>query len=197
MDAAMKSRDNATDEQGSASKAAASAPEILTGVQLHRRVVQQSILNAEHHVSLATANLKNMHVDFGHRYQPILAVFDRMAKDGVRFRIVHGEQPSRRFRSTLEGFPRLTAGALELQICPRCHWKMAIVDGRAAYLGSANFTGAGLGAKSERRRNIEVGVFSEEAGFVSRLESLFDEFWIGAHCRDCGRREHCHQPILP
>ena len=36
---------------------------------------------------------------------------------------------------------------MELQICPRCHWKMVIVDGRLGYTGSANFTGAGLGAK--------------------------------------------------
>lgn len=72
---------------------------------------------------------------------------------------------------------------------------MVIVDGQFAYLGSANFTGAGLGAKKENTRNLELGVVSEDENLVKKLEALFDTFWIGSYCRDCGLREHCPDPI--
>ena len=84
---------------------------------------------------------------------------------------------------------------MELQVCPRSHWKMVVVDGSFAYLGSANFTGAGLGARSQRRRNLELGVASRDAAFVQRLEALFDAFWIGEQCQDCGYKERCPDPI--
>jgi phosphatidylserine/phosphatidylglycerophosphate/cardiolipin synthase-like enzyme len=169
--------------------------ELVTGQDLHQSVIQDAVLRAKHCVWIATANLKDMHVAAPCRYKPILEIFDRMAGKGVSFRIVHSDLPSRPFRATLERFPRLTSGALELQICPRCHWKMVIVDGQFAYLGSANFTGAGLGAKKENSRNLEVGVVSEDENLVKKLEALFDTFWMGSYCRDCALHEHCPDPI--
>jgi len=168
----------------------------LTGMELHRRVIAQAVMTAERTVWIATANLKDMHVPMARgRYRPVLEVMDRLASAGVSFRVIHSDLPSRPFRRTLERFPRLHGGALELQVCPRSHWKLVVVDGRFAYLGSANFTGAGLGAKTEERRNLEVGVVSGERGFVDRLAGLFDAFWMGEHCRRCGHRSHCPDPI--
>lgn len=169
--------------------------ELITGFRLHRRVIQEAVLNADRFVWIATANLKDMHIPMKRGYKPILEIFDRMAKTGVSFRVAHGDLPSRPFRATLERFDRLTSGALELQICPRCHWKMVIVDGRFAYLGSANFTGAGLGAKSEGKRNLEIGITSKDPKFVKKLEELFDTFWIGSFCRDCALQNDCPDPI--
>ena len=111
------------------------------------------------------------------------------------FRIVHSALPSRPFRRTLESYPRLTGGALELQVCPRSHMKIVIVDGAFAYCGSANFTGAGLGVKSEHKRNLEVGVVSSDPAWVAELEALFDRFWIGDHCDDCRLRDECPDPV--
>ena len=169
--------------------------ELLTHEDLHEQVIHRGVLQATRTVWIATGNLKDMHIPGGRRYQPILAEFDRMAAQGVRFRVIHSDLPSRRFRDTLERFPALTGSALELQICPRAHWKMIIVDGTFAYLGSANFTGAGLGARSARRRNLELGVASREPTFVRHLATLFDAFWIGGHCRDCSFRSECPDPI--
>ena len=170
--------------------------ELLTHEDLHEQVIQRGLLRANRTAWIATANLKDMHIPgTGRRYEPILAAFDRMAQRGVRFRVIHSDLPSRPFRDTLDRFPRLTASALELQVCPRSHWKMVVVDGRFGYLGSANFTGAGLGAKSLRRRNLELGVASRERTFVQQLEALFDAFWIGEHCSDCSFRSRCPDPI--
>ena len=169
--------------------------ELLTGQALHRAVIQEAVLHADSYVWIATANLKDMHIPVGRGYKPILEIFNRMAKEGVSFRIIHSDLPSRPFRRTLERFPRLTAGALEFQICPRCHWKMVIVDGKFAYLGSANFTGAGLGAKSEKGRNLELGITSQDPVLVSELYGIFDHFWIGSFCYDCAFRNDCLDPI--
>lgn len=118
-----------------------------------------------------------------------------MAARGVSFRVVHSALPSSYFRRTLEQYPRLTEGALELQVCPRSHWKMVIVDGVFAYCGSANFTGAGLGAKSPDKRNLEIGVASGDAAWVRQLEALFDRFWIGEHCDTCRLKDTCPDPV--
>jgi phosphatidylserine/phosphatidylglycerophosphate/cardiolipin synthase-like enzyme len=173
--------------------------EIVTGQALHQRVIVDGLLTARSHVWIATADLKDMHVapsaGRSRKFVPILDEFDRMASTGVTFRVVHGSLPSRPFRETLEGYPRLTKGALELQICPRSHWKIMIVDHRLAYCGSANFTGAGLGARSEAKRNLEIGVVSTDPDWIEALGQQFDAFWIGEHCDGCKLRDRCPDPI--
>jgi phosphatidylserine/phosphatidylglycerophosphate/cardiolipin synthase-like enzyme len=173
----------------------ASGVELLVGEALHDRVIRDSVLGARRFVWIATANLKDMRLKDGRRYRPILEVFDRMAESGVKFRLVHSDLPSRAFRETLERLPRLVERSLELQVCPRSHWKMVIVDGREAYWGSANFTGAGLGAKGGHRRNLEMGMFSRDAEWVGRIQSLFDDFWMGNYCPRCAVRARCPDPI--
>lgn len=174
---------------------AATEVRILHGRELHETVIEGQVLNARSTVWIATADLKDMHVRRGRSFKPILDVFDDMAADGVSFRIVHSALPSRHFRKTLEEFPRLSGEAMELQVCPRSHMKLVIVDGNFGYCGSANFTGAGLGVKSPHRRNLEVGVVSTNPGWVRELVSLFDRFWIGEHCDECRLRDLCPDPV--
>ena len=69
------------------------------------------------------------------------------------------------------------------------------VDGRIAYFGSANLTGAGMGAKSAKKRNFENGVLTDSPSFVESLCEQFDSVWRGDFCRDCGRRDFCVDPI--
>lgn len=169
--------------------------ELLVNQELHQRVIQEAVLNASMYVWIATANLKDMHIPMAGRYKPVLEVFDKMAGNGISFRIVHSALPSKPFRKTLDRFDRLITGGLELQICPRCHWKLVIVDGNFAYLGSANFTGAGLGAKSDKKRNLELGIVSQDKAFVKQLVKMFDTFWMGMYCRDCRFIDKCPDPI--
>ena len=123
-----------------------SGTRLVTGEQMHDAVIVEQVLEARSHVWIATADLKDMHVRRGRRFVPVLDALANLARAGVTLRVVHGALPSRPFRATLDEYPELTGGGLELQICPRSHWKMVIVDGVFAYCGSANFTGAGLGA---------------------------------------------------
>jgi len=73
-------------------------------------------------------------------------------------------------------------------LCPRVHLKCAVVDSRWAYTGSANLTGAGVGAKSGRRRNFESGIITTDPAIVDRVMEQFDGIWRGSHCKECDRK---------
>ncbi|MBO7619229.1 MAG: hypothetical protein J6T06_01860, partial [Victivallales bacterium] len=60
-----------------------------------------------------------------------------------------------------------------------------------AYFGSANLTGAGLGVKSDNRRNFENGVLTDEPSLVEPLAEQFDSVWRGACYVKCGRKKFC------
>jgi hypothetical protein len=72
-----------------------------------------------------------------------------------------------------------------------------LVDGAWVYLGSANLTGAGLGAKDERRRNFEVGFATEDFDVIDRVTALYESVWSGSECGTCKLRDLCPDPIGP
>jgi phosphatidylserine/phosphatidylglycerophosphate/cardiolipin synthase-like enzyme len=151
-------------------------------------------------VWIATANVKEMLVErsrVGRRpiFGSILEVMDELSARGVELRLLHAEMPSRPFRDELEKHPRLFRGGLRIRMCPRIHLKCVIVDGRTPYLGSANWTGAGLGAKSERNRNFELGIVTEDEAMLDEVQSLYEHLWNGGECAGCGRRELCESPL--
>jgi len=83
---------------------------------------------------------------------------------------------------------------VEFLQCPRMHAKLFIVDGSVAMVGSANLTGAGIGAKSARKRNFEVAFLIEGDDRVEPFMNYFDFIWMGGHCADCGHRSICPGP---
>jgi phosphatidylserine/phosphatidylglycerophosphate/cardiolipin synthase-like enzyme len=103
--------------------------------------------------------------------------------------------PSRPFRSAFDRHEKLVAGGLQLKVCPRVHFKAVLIDGAWLYLGSANLTGAGLGAKSDGRRNFEIGFATEDFEIIDRTRALFESVWSGAECSTCQLRAVCPDPI--
>jgi phosphatidylserine/phosphatidylglycerophosphate/cardiolipin synthase-like enzyme len=79
--------------------------------------------------------------------------------------------------------------------CLRVHLKMIAVDGALLYLGSANFTGAGLGAKGEHRRNFEAGIVTDDEWLLDAMQATFDAIWTGTHCATCQLRSECPKPL--
>jgi phosphatidylserine/phosphatidylglycerophosphate/cardiolipin synthase-like enzyme len=122
-------------------------------------------------------------------------MYDGLAARGVELRLLHGGLPSRAFRDDLRAQKRLAAGALAMRRCPRVHLKMIAVDGARLYLGSANFTGAGLGAKGDNRRNFEAGVLTDDDVMLDEMQSTFDAIWSGRECKGCALRALCPAPI--
>lgn len=174
----------------------------------HYETIVQAVLEAQTSVWIATANLKELMVEDpraapGRRrggktrvYRSVLAVFDELVARGVELRILHAGLPSRAFRRQFDRHPRLVAGGgLELRVCPRVHLKAVVVDGALLYLGSANWTGAGLGAKGTGRRNFELGVVTGDELMIDQVQELYDRIWRGAECKGCRLRAVCEAPL--
>jgi phosphatidylserine/phosphatidylglycerophosphate/cardiolipin synthase-like enzyme len=185
----------------------------MTGRALYERVIRDGVGGANVSVWIATANLKELMVEppRGTRshargeYISVLEVFEGLASRGVELRILHAGLPSRAFARQLVQRRRLVSprpgahgkrrGPLELRRCPRVHFKAVVIDGAKVYLGSANWTGAGLGAKGGGRRNFEVGFVSEDELLLDDVQALFDRVWSGRACKGCKLREVCPSPL--
>lgn len=172
----------------------------------HYLRVTKAVLEAKHSVWIATANLKELMVEDptavlrgrrGRRrgYRSVLEVFAELAERGVEVRVLHASFPSRPFRRSFDAQPALVQGGIEMRMCPRVHLKTVIVDARLIYLGSANWTGAGLGAKGEGRRNFEIGMLTTDEQTIDQVQERFDRIWSGAECAACRLRQECELPL--
>ncbi len=179
--------------------------ELISGRTHYERVIA-AVREAQHSVWIATANLKELMVEDwrvrpGRRrngrpeYRSVLEVFSELAERQVELRILHASLPSRAFREAFDREKKLVRGGMELRMCPRVHLKTVIVDGRFLYLGSANWTGAGLGAKGEHRRNFELGMITEDEAVLDQVQGLYATIWEGAACAKCGLRDVCEAPL--
>ncbi len=165
---------------------------------IHEAVFKELLPTAERFVWIATADLKDLHLarPGRKRFDSFLAGFNDLIEAGVEVRLIHAKEPGERFRKDFDRFPNLLhSDRFERVLCPRNHMKCVIVDGRRAFLGSANLTGAGMGAKSVRRRNFECGIVTDTAETVIALMEEFDRIFIGEHCLRCDRRDVCPDPI--
>ena len=170
--------------------------DFISNRDIYHRVIQKMVVEADQFVWIATADVKDMYVKQGSRMVPFLGVLSGLIEKGISVRLLHAKDPGPNFREDFDKFPPLIAG-LERMLCPRVHLKSVIVDGVIAYTGSANLTGAGMGAKSENRRNFESGVVSDDPAMVKSIMDQFDRVWIGAHCEPCQRKQYCaDSPLL-
>jgi hypothetical protein len=70
-----------------------------------------------------------------------------------------------------------------------------VIDCGAMYLGSANLTGAGLGAKADGRRNFELGIWTTSPALIDGVLEHFNALWEGRRCESCRRKEICPVPL--
>jgi len=156
-------------------------------------VLTEALTSCRHRLFIATADVKDVHIPDGHGdARSILQVFDDVSGRDIDIRLLHGGVPSGPFLHRLKDH---VPARLTMRRCPRVHVKAVIVDGRRMYLGSANLTGAGLGAKSPRRRNFEAGIWTDEVTLIDAVADLLDRIWNGLECPSCGRKAHCPVPL--
>ena len=167
---------------------------LITNRELYEEVIEP-VAKARRFVWIGTADIKDLHVKYKGRVVSFLFFLNELTKRGVEIRLLHAKEPGTNFRSSFDKYPGLW-DAMERQLCPRVHFKHMIIDGRLAYTGSANLTGAGLGMKSPDRRNFEAGIVTAEPELVEKIMAQFDEVWMGRFCRSCGRKAYCSDPIV-
>lgn len=158
--------------------------------EIYEKVILEAVPDTKKFIWLATSDLKDLHVHKGKRMVPFLEMLSDCISKGISVRLLHAKEPGPAFREDFDRYPNLIDG-LERILCPRVHFKSVIIDGRLAYSGSANLTGAGMGAKSSRRRNFESGFITTDPLLVEQIMEQFDRIWMGSHCEECGRREFC------
>jgi len=164
--------------------------EFVTDREIYERVLLGALPDAEQFVWLATADLKDLHVDKAGRMVPLLEVLSDLVAAGVGIRLLHAKEPGPAFRADFDRYSNLIEG-MERVLCPRVHFKSVVVDARFAYAGSANLTGAGMGAKSVNRRNFEAGIVTTDPAVIRSIMDQFDSIWMGARCEACRRKEYC------
>ncbi len=172
----------------------------MTSVAQNRELhtfLLEALQGARKTLWIATADLKDMYVPWGRTYKPIPVVLADLVRRGVSVRLLHAKEPGPRFRADFDKCPELIESDLfERALCVRVHMKAVIADGTSAYVGSANITGAGLGAKNDDRRNFEAGIITREPALVRPLAEFFDQIFRGEFCRTCERRDVCPDPIV-
>jgi phosphatidylserine/phosphatidylglycerophosphate/cardiolipin synthase-like enzyme len=164
--------------------------DFITDRDIYEQVIRERIAQARRFVWLATSDLKDLHVHKGRKMVPFLEVLSDIAKNRVEIRLLHAKEPGPAFRKDFDKYPNLIDG-MERILCPRVHLKAVVIDGGFAYTGSANLTGAGMGAKSEHKRNFESGIITDDEEIVAKVMEQFDNIWRGTHCPLCKRKQFC------
>lgn len=175
---------------------------LLEDGEHYAELVMGALSRARVSAWIATANVKTMLVEAPigtrararGRFISGVELLVGLAKRGVEVKLLHAGEPSRPFRAELEKHAR-SEPRFEMRQCPRVHLKMVAVDGSWLYLGSANLTGAGLGAKGEGRRNFEMGVVTDDHLMLDAAQARYFRIWSGAECGACKLRASCPKPL--
>jgi phosphatidylserine/phosphatidylglycerophosphate/cardiolipin synthase-like enzyme len=166
----------------------------ITNEELYKQAIVP-VANATSFVWIGTADIKDLHVHYKGTVQSFLSVLDSLIKKKIAIRLLHAKEPGTNFKKSFDKYPLLWDN-MERQLCPRIHFKHIIIDGKFAYSGSANLTGAGLGIKSQDTRNFESGFVTTNPEIIRAIMNQFDEVWMGKFCKSCNRKEFCGDPIL-
>ena len=160
----------------------------------HYKEVISRVQSVKHMLWIGTSDIKDMYIEVGNEKKPFLALIAQLIRRGVEVRLVHAKEPGPNFREDFDKYPVLY-NRLERVLCPRVHFEMLVFDGREVYIGSANLTGAGIGMKTDNKRNFEAGILTDNTEIVEQAMNQFDEVWMGKFCKTCKRKDFCLDPI--
>lgn len=160
----------------------------------HYTEVLSRVSSVKHTLWIGTADIKDLYVEVGKAKKPFLALIAQLIKRGVEVRLIHAKEPGPAFREDFDKYPVLF-DQLERVLCPQVHFKILMFDCQTVYIGSANLTGAGIGMKSDGKRNFEAGILTDNPEIVEQSMNQFDDVWIGKHCKSYKRKDFCGDPI--
>ena len=170
--------------------------ELILNEDIYRRVILDLVPGAKRFLWIVTADIKDLHVEKGRRFVPFLEILRDLVEDGIAVRLIHAREPGPRFRQDFDKYPVLIQSELfERILCPRVHTKAVVVDGKTAFVGSPNLTGAGMGGKNPLRRNFEAGFLTDDPAHLRPLMDWIDALYLGDFCAACQRRDVCPDPI--
>lgn len=173
----------------------------LIANESHYQEVIQRICSAKSSIRIMTADFKRFKLrptdNQGDRYNdgtPFIKYLMAKAVQGVSVQIICS-RPSSTFSEEWEEYYRqmMNPTLFEYKFCIRNHAKVAIIDDKLAYVGSANVTPSGLGQGVITPGNFEVGILTENPEIVSSVKDLFSMIWDGNRCTNCHRADKCEE----
>lgn len=167
----------------------------LENTEIYKEVILNELPYAHKSLWIATANVKDLHLEERGQYVSILKIFRDLCRKGIAIRILHSDIPSEVFLKDFKKYELARERNFQMKRCPRVHFKAVLVDGGDLFIGSPNLTGAGLGAKGENRRNFEIGILTDSSMFIKKVQTLFSQIWEGNMCKACGRKQICYVPL--
>ncbi len=170
--------------------------ELLLNEEIYSRVIEDLVSETQRFLWIVTADIKDLHVVRGKRSIPFLSVLSDLVESGIAVRLIHAKEPGPLFRRDFDKHPALIESDLfERVLCPRVHTKAVIIDGKKAFIGSPNLTGAGMGAKHPDKRNFEAGFITDEKKDLKKITTWVDELFLGEFCGRCRLRDRCPDPL--
>lgn len=180
--------------------------QLSTGTHLitndnHYQEVIERICAAKKSIKIMTANFKRFRlkptVDQGIDYKdgtPFIKYLMEKAVQGVSIQIICSN-PSPSFTEEWQDYYQQMGEPdnFEYMFCDRNHAKVAIIDDKLAYVGSANVTPAGLGQGVFTPGNFEAGILTMNQEVISSIKDFFSMIWDEKCCKTCHRAEKCKE----
>ena len=179
---------------------ATSGTRLITNNSHYEEVVER-ICSAKSSIRIMTANFKRFRLkptnNQGKDYNDGTPFIERLmekAVQGVSVQIVCSN-PSESFTEEWQDYYRQMGEPelFEYMFCDRNHAKLAIIDDKLAYVGSANVTPAGLGQGVFTPGNFEAGIITENQEVISSIKDFFTMIWDEKYCINCHRTEKCNE----
>jgi phosphatidylserine/phosphatidylglycerophosphate/cardiolipin synthase-like enzyme len=158
--------------------------------EIYDQVIEKAVPATKRFLWIGTSDLKDLYVGKQGRIVPFLEILSYLIYRNVEVRLIHAKEPGEAFQRDFDCYPSLIHG-MERILCPRVHFKCVVSDGTFAYTGSANLTGAGMGAKSKGKRNFETGIVTTDPKLIEGVMEQFDSVWMGKRCVGCERKKYC------
>ena len=167
----------------------------LEDAEIYERVLRDLVPKASQSVWIATANVKDCRIEINRSFRSIVRMLEGLCARGVEVRLLHSGVPSEPYLHELRESDLTSEELFTMRRCPRVHFKAVVVDCRHMYFGSANLTGAGMGAKGANRRNFEAAFVTSNAFLIHQITNKFERIWGGAACEKCDRKGLCAVPL--
>ncbi len=133
---------------------------------------------------IGTYNLQDIQIEVGGLSTSLSEVLKKLARRGVKVLIILAPFMQRsQFIHTIRN-NRLDSGNILIRFCRRMHFKTIISDLQYAYIGTANLSGAGVGMKSIRKRNFELGFVTYNTNVIADIATTFMEIFNGEYCSE-------------
>ncbi|HUY00664.1 MAG TPA: phospholipase D-like domain-containing protein [Candidatus Deferrimicrobium sp.] len=150
--------------------------------ELFEKVISKGLVKATKSLLIGTYNLQDIKIQLGNSTTSLSKVLIELLKKNVRILICLAPfMFQSQFIKTLS-MNDFAREKISIRFCKRMHFKTIIVDLRYAYIGTANLSGAGVGLKSDRRRNFELGFVTQNSDLIADIAGTFMEIFSGKYC---------------